>query len=386
MRNLRFIKDDIFDERKNYFIFALQLFLTLIITGYVANLYLKAFTSFSIMGAMDSGDNWYKASDTASFVNSTTATYSEDMELVNKVDDYILDNYRCLALTQAEYFTDEDKNPYIYVSFCNKGYIEYYGINAENGASFSQQDYAVTDSGKIPVIAGNGFNGKYSVGDKMFDKYVIIGFLPENFCIASSTSTLMSNNQLVSQINTKMMVFAPYSDKNQMQSLLGQYNEGVQIDMIYAENKTDLLKINEYEDKIGADRSNFISITDNSKMLESGLNKINIPAVFFAGIILIIAIFSISAVMITFVSRRLPELVIHLMSGASPLDIVVRVCGPSLVTALCVNIITGILYRDMGSILTMLSISIVVWAISCIAPIYKLLKKPLAITLKEERN
>lgn len=84
----------------------------------------------------------------------------------------------------------------------NENFINFYNLHCESGNLFSKSDYSQEKS-ETPVILGYNYKKHYEIGERINDKFIIVGFLEkDSFYLAPKSygEVLTLNNSIIAPI------------------------------------------------------------------------------------------------------------------------------------------------------------------------------------------
>jgi hypothetical protein len=173
------------------------------------------------------------------------------------------------------------------------------------GRSFEESDFSA--SSLTSAVAGFGFAEKYSVGDVVDNRYLIVGILKKG----ANYFNLQHNYYPIDMDN---IVFTPLIPDD-----IDNVNSAFLIDnaKVVLESREDFESINNYADHISMDRFNFANQCELLRLMKSDDRVLVGNEIFFSATMLLILLF------LTFVFQklkfwgRMSELKVHCICGSS---------------------------------------------------------------------
>lgn len=290
----------------------------------------------------------------------TLKNIEENKEKIVDLYEYISEEYKGYDVIQANMFIKDfsEKDSFAYsldektvfnpgasargefnnikVVQISKEYINNFNLKVESGRSFSSDDF--NDKDIIPVILGANYKGIYKVGD-VFDFYdyevdemrkiEVIGILNEDSYYYNQTDIEILDDQII---------YAK-SDINLSSSNENIY-KGITFIHLITDNKDEaLVNIQNKCKELGLFTISLQGSDECMEIVISELNKEVFSSLSISACILLFIIISITTIQMNLVEVRINEFVVHLLSGATKRDIVIRCIYSN-----CIYLITGIVF------------------------------------------
>lgn len=282
----------------------------------------------------------------------------------------------------------------------DKNYFRTFKFEVEEGRYFTDKDFV--RSPNIPIILGNDYKGKFEIGDKIASinsdsgkiiELEVIGFLKKGCYFFQKTLAPEG------VFRTDNFILVPMYDLNQISNIeeadeeISRYYDTM---IISNTNKKQLLsEINKKIEGLNLFDFNLINGEELIKEAQNYCNyQIKIVLSLF-GVLSLFTSINIITSIINYFMKKKREFAIHIMCGASNIDLILRIIFQNVVifttSYLVMMIINNFLNKKSNSIWYD-SRMLIITAILCIAlisinsliPIIKIFKMNLNKTLKEE--
>lgn len=358
---LMYAINDIKQKKSYYIAFMLQMIVVILLLINCINIFNNRENAF------DSLENIYKDQDAyyVSLENYEKDIYMDayEDELMQEIYKFLNESEKLNYFSQTErYFeipdmppnslyewdeTDNRKVKVYKVLFVDANFIEVFKLDILDNSIFSlEEEWQKYDNTQIPVILGNGYKNIYEAGDSFTNsegkQYVVKGILKSN-----QTFVDISFGEGTISLDDVILVLA-------YPTTIEQMPEEGNIDFeTYFENMTLLPQNNEVlvelqdicnKSKVYA--YNFQNIAGVADYMERETGE---SISIFAFIIIIIIIFAMLMIVIQtldFIKKKKQEFAVHIFSGATKADIVLRLVCQILIIVMTAGVIAAFFSKD----------------------------------------
>lgn len=331
---IKLIFSDIKADKKFFVLLTVQTLIAFIVIGNICGIANYTTDTIDNLDGFNFSDKYYGKITTEIYTFSGITVTEADIETERKLSYYIAENYK--ASGYSNNYIEAGENSYD-MTFVSEDYFDIYKLETESGRLFLEEEYHSDTMENTPVILGNYYKDTYKVGDLYLGKYKVVGILK------GDQYTINLAGEKSRPVSTELDKLFPVKSLPCMKQNHYEYP----CSLIYAENKAELMAINEYAEKIGMYPFNFISLGGTKQMINNMSTQTTAPLIIISFIIVTLAIFCLIQSAMLFIRRNLTELLIHRICGAGLSSILLRVSAGSFIVIFTSGVIASLLFRTV---------------------------------------
>ncbi|KOY14203.1 ABC transporter permease [Paenibacillus xylanivorans] len=292
---------------------------------------------------------------------------------------YSADLYTAKSLENVATLTPKDMNrvPFIYA---NPSFFNYFNLGIKEGRPFGEIDYTEKEQ-NIPVIIGSEMQSMFKLNQTFSDvsgkSYNVIGVLEDN----SSYIDIMATRDFK---NLDRMIILPQN--------LNYLSEVTNLDSVI----TRAYMATKNEDSLGnivklaADLNTYSfaykSMKYQSEFVAQDKKKILQTQLLLSGLIFIFTFLTVTVSYLQFIERYTYDFGVHLLSGASIKDVMIRIGGQFIILTIISNLIVNLFFSWFSNLSISIVISLLVMIIFLVIPLMKLRYTPMNDMLRRKQK
>lgn len=292
---------------------------------------------------------------------------------------YSADLYMAKSLENVATLTPKDMNrvPFIYA---NPSFFNYFNLSIKEGRPFGEIDYTEKEQ-NIPVIIGSEMQSMFKLNQTFSDvsgkSYNVIGVLEDN----SSYIDIMATRDFK---NLDRMIILPQN--------LNYLSEITNLDSVI----TRAYMATKNEDSLGnivklaADLNTYSfaykSMKYQSDFVAQDKKKILQTQLLLSGLIFIFTFLTVTVSYLQFIERYTYDFGVHLLSGASIKDVMIRIGGQFIILTMISNLIVNLFFSWFSNLSISIAISLLVMIIFLVMPLMKLRYTPMNDMLRRKQK
>lgn len=364
MTQIKYVLMDLKQNKRFFSVQILLVLVTFVLIGFCAAKYLTLSKLKNTADGLLNLDETYIAKDLtdadADIVNADNILKLKELyELICKQDHYRIGYV-------GDVYISED----IQVSLVEADYngMELFGLEKE--AEILKNAKV---GGYTPVIAGYDLKASFNIGDIVLDEYIIAGFFDDGayYIQPSFTADIAVFNQ--------SLLYCPEAygcdDPFMLESAITRT-------CIITNDTACINEIIQRSNDLGLFNIRYISMSDQI----SRIMKQEMILVYYSLIFIIMAsvlgIICMVTSMLVFIEKHARELAIHIMCGASIIDICMRITFQAGAAYIIAFIMSSLLYRNVHVSLLLFIICIVLCAAAAVVPTIKMYRQGIVRLLK----
>ncbi len=372
LNKIKLIFGDIRLNLRAYIMLTVQSVIAFLVIGVILLVSNVASPKINALDSFDLSDNYYGCIRTEVYTNHGIVSGEEDRQLRKEIEYFIAENYEVQGSIDS-YITYQGEEEGI--EFVTEKFFDIFHLEVQEGRLFEKSEYGQDSLDNTPVILGAAYKDEYKLGDMYLDRFEIVGFLKDD----SNIITLAGD--LSSLFCIDNYICAPVKSLKCMK----ENNLGYPTELICAEDKGDLKKINDYANELGVYPYNYVSLPETKALINAVANQVNLPLLLISLMITLLALLCLIQSMLEFVKKNIVELLIHMMCGAKLSDIILRVGAGTALTAFISAAAASLVFRSASTTAVLFITATAVTVIAVLPVAVRLKLKPLIVAVKEEK-
>ncbi|WP_340230072.1 ABC transporter permease [Saccharibacillus sacchari] len=274
------------------------------------------------------------------------------------------------------FLSTSETNVSIPFLYANDRFFEYFNISPAEGKSFDSTDYE-KNSDIVPILIGSDLTFKFKIGDILEPigglRYQVVGVLHEG----SSYIDIMASRDFK---NLDKMIILPFN-KNLFVSPI-DHSAIISRAYLTVDDPSALSEILQRSAETDTLSFAFKSMLHQSKFVAQDKEKMLQLQLLLSSLILIFTFITVTVSYLQFIEKHIYEFGVHILSGATPKDLMIRLGGQFALLLILSNLLVPNLLRAFANLSVSVAASALLCVVFLILPMLRLGRMPMTSMLK----
>lgn len=274
-------------------------------------------------------------------------------------------------------FEDSSGRKFYPILFASKDFFDVFSFSTSAGRLFTEEDFEKRKE-LLPVLLGCNYSHKYGIGDTINGAFLVIGLL-------DSGLFYLDPGKSENVINLSNMIVAPFvmdekADPTMLSNLTGFGTLITKDDSLLPQIAQKAQKLELFDD------IEFISYSEQLQRITKDSVTLIMIELFSLVIILFFCMICLITALINYIDIQKKELAVHLLCGATPFDLLVRLVVPLFLLLAVSWIVSAITIKETATIVASLFFCCVLLLIAAVFPAMRILRRSISEFYRENEN